>query len=94
MFSAQCVLCKCHPSKRCCLQPTLVCTVHRCLVHSITSELAIFTVQVTVRPWPKTLYETDASGAPVPCTCYYYVGMKKKQARHVSGLDMHALAEV
>jgi poly(A) polymerase len=35
---------------------------------------------VTVRPWPKTLYETDASGAPVPRTCYYYVGMKKKQA--------------
>lgn len=34
-----------------------------------------------MRPWPKTLYETDASGAPVSCTCYYYVGMKKKQVR-------------
>ena len=44
------------------------------------------TAQVTVRPWPKTLYEKDASGAPVPCTCYYYVGMRKKQ---VSGAVLY-----
>ena len=73
------MLCKCHLDAFC--SQCLVCMslVVFVLWRRPLTEMAVFTVQVTVRPWPKTLYETDASGAIMPRTCYYYVGMKKKQ---------------
>lgn len=49
-----------------------------------------------MRLWPKTLSEAGPGGTPVPCTCYYYVGMKKKQVhiqQRIRVLALHIPAQ-